>query len=427
MRIADKTGFLELISVISVGCLAFSVSLGVALVSLSCLLVVLASFFNFGVDSLNKSVSELVPNQLTRLNKLFTVWAIFLGLVWIVLSITWSIASWHQIGLELIRSVRLLVIPLVFYIIRTPQQALKILNYWVCGQIFVLICSYGLWLGFPEPWATSSDAITYFTPFSNTLDQPIMSSVAFALIWFFRDHLSSTWYKAIGFKNILHAQILIAVVLVLLFLNVCFLMIGRSGMLSMIIVITLVGWWCLPSKFKKYVFFLPFLIFGALYMSSQNFHDRIQKIPYEISEYQNSKIETSQAIRLEFWHRSIQAIEDKPILGYGVGGWPSAYILALKGEQGIQADSPHQQFLLWWVEGGTIGFIFLLAIYLSIIRDSLSLENPAKFALISLMAVLTFTSLMNCPLQGAGISEFFCVAIGTLLVFRKSSTSNNPA
>ena len=419
MRNTEKLFLLETLSVISVGCLAFSVSLGVALTSLSCLLLVLITFVKFVFNCINKLSSESLDSQPTKSSELFTIWAILLGLVWIVLSTIWSIASWNQIGKELIRSARLLVSPFVFYVISTRPQALIVLTCWVYGQMFVLISSYGLWLGLPEPWATSGYAVTYFTPYSNTLDQPIMSSVAVALIWFFRDHFCFVWGKALGIKERFHAQLVVIFLLLLFSVNVCFLMIGRSGMLSMIIVMTSIGLQSLPTKSKKYALFFPFLIFGALYFSSERFHDRIQKIPYEISEFRNNKIETSQAIRLEFWYRSIQAIEAKPILGYGVGSWPSAYILALRGERGFQADSPHQQFLLWWVEEGVVGFLFLIAIYLSILRDSCNLENPAKFALVSLMAVLTFTSLMNCPLQGAGISEFFCVAIGALLVFQK--------
>jgi len=194
-------------------------------------------------------------------------------------------------------------------------------------------------------------------------------------------------------------------------------MIGRSGMLSMILTISLVGWLSLSKRLRLLAVFLPFMLFTSLFFVSPKFHDRIVKIPEEITDYQRGKIDTSQSIRLEFWHRSVQAIEEKPLVGFGVGSWPLAYRLELKGEQGIQADSPHQQFLLWWVEGGTIGFVFLLAIYISVWRDALHLDRRARNALISLLAVLFFCSLMNCPLQGAGISEFFCLAIGTLLVF----------
>lgn len=418
MSFENKSSVLDTFALVSVGCLAFSVSLGVALVSLSCLLIVLSCIFVFLKERYPRSNTHYSQADLWCFKSCNTVRAVTIALVWIVISTSWTIASSHQVVLELIRSARILVIPLVLYLIRTEKYALKVLEIWVYGQLFVIFSSFGLWLGIEQPWTTSSDAIIYFTPYSNTLDQPIMSSISFSVIWFFREHLSAIWSKKFGIKNELIMNLVIYILLSMIFFNVCFLMIGRSGMLSMIIVLTLVGWWSLSQRLRRYIVLLPFVIFGVLYIASPNFHDRIQQIPYEIAEYQHGKIETSQAIRLEFWHRSLQAIKARPILGYGVGSWPRAYLMALKSEQGVQADSPHQQFFLWWVEEGTIGFIFLLAFFFSILRDSYNLDTRAKYTLISVTFVLLFTCLMNCTLQGAGISEFFCVVIGILLLFQ---------
>jgi O-antigen ligase len=402
-----KSDWAEKFATVSVGCLAFSVSLGVALVSISCLLIVLASLIIF--IKKQRNIDEFKSYQASHA----TVLAIKVGLSWVLISVAWSISSWPQIGTELIRSSRLLVIPLVTYLIFTSKLSLRMINVWILGQVFVLFSSYALWLKVPVPWAVSRDAIPYFTPFTTTLDQPIMNSVMIAVLWFFKDHFKSTYGRGIVYS-----------VLLLTFVNISFLMIGRSGMLSMILVITLISWLSSVQKFKKYVILVPFLIFVTLWFTSPKFQSRIQAIPYEISEFQKGNIETSQAIRLDFWYRSIQAVYQKPILGFGVGSWPKAYKLALNGDVGIQADSPHQQFLLWWVEEGSIGFILLLCIYISIFWDALKLKIEARNALICTGCVLFFTSLMNAPLQGAGISEFFCVIIGLLLVFQNSKTQD---
>ena len=424
-----KFGWVENFALFATCSLALSVSLGVAMVSISCLLVVLSALFLFikgqtrellsvrGLNSLENPVSsdELSSvkrqfNQSASASDLWTPWAIGAGLLWIAISIFWSISSWSQIGAELVRSARILVIPLVLYNIRSEEQVLKVIGVWVWGQIFVILSSYWLWLGLSAPWALSEEAVNHFTPYTTSLDQPIMSAVTFGVIWFFKEHFAKVWGKWGG--------LLVYAVLALFLVNVCFLMIGRSGMLSMILVLTVIGWWTLKPKFRKLAVFIPFIIFGLLYFASPKFQDRISKIPAEVTEYKKGKIETSQAIRLEFWNRSVQAITQKPLLGFGVGSWPQAYIIALNGEEGIQADSPHQQFLLWWVEEGSVGFILLVAIYVSILLDAYKLELRAKYALISTLNVLFFTSLMNCPLQGAGISEFFCLIIGAMMVLK---------
>jgi O-antigen ligase len=81
----------------------------------------------------------------------------------------------------------------------------------------------------------------------------------------------------------------------------------------------------------------------------------------------------------------------------------------------MKADSPHQKYFLWWVEGGTIWLICLLGIFVAIYKDSLALEESAGRALITVLAVLCVVSLMNCPLEGAGMSEYFCFVLAALL------------
>jgi O-antigen ligase len=200
-------------------------------------------------------------------------------------------------------------------------------------------------------------------------------------------------------------------------------MIGRTGILSTIIVLTMIVGWTIRPKFRYLIVLLPFFIFGVLFMVSSRFEQRISEIPSQISEYQKGNLDTSQAQRLDFWRRSVQAVNDRPWLGSGVGSWPYAYKKALNGEVGLRADNPHQQFFLWWVEGGAVGLMLLLGFFGSIIFDSLKLECRAKKSLLTVLTVLIFTCLMNCPLQDAGISEFFAVLITSLMCLRKPANS----
>jgi len=382
---------------------AFSVSLGVAVVSISTLFLLICLLCS--VIYRGKIFSDTAVTIRTN----FTVSFIFIALIWFLISFFWTISD-YKLGLEeLVRYCRLLIIPIVYFLIRTPSHGLKVIHVWILGQVFVIFNSYWLWFGFPAPWATSYYAYAY-APFTTTLEQPIMSTLMVAVLWFYRSDFKSLW-----------GNFAVYLVLLVTVLNVFFLMVGRSGMLSMILFISLSAWWSIKPKFRWAVLILPFMIFGLLYLSSPKFSEKIQRIPYEISEYQNGRVETSQAFRLDFWHRSVQAIEKRPILGFGIGSWRLAYKLVLNGEVGVKADSPHQQFLLWWVEGGVIGFVLLLCIYVSIYLDSLCLENKARYSLITVLGILFFTSLMNCPLQGAGMSEFFCVIIGGLMAFSKTN------
>ena len=275
---------------------------------------------------------------------------------------------------------------------------------WVYGQFFVLLTSYLLWLGIPAPWALEPSATTSYAPYSSYLETSIMSSLMVAVLWFFKDHFTNKWGSWIFYLTI-----------GLPIFNVFFILGGRSGFLSMILVLTFIISWLISKKYRGFVLLVPFLLGFSLFLASPKFHDRVLSVYSDVAEFQRGKLEGSQATRLEFWKRSVQAIVEKPIIGYGVGSWPLAYQLALKGEVGLKADSPHQQYFLWWVEGGTIALLCLLGIFAAIYKDALTLEEPAGRALITVLAVLCVVSLMNCPLEGAGMAEYFCFVIATLL------------
>ena len=381
----------------AVACLAFSINFGVALVSLSCLLILLASIFIWVGEKF--SIHKIEPRKIK-----LTSWAIFISLAWIYLSVSWTISNWDQIGLGLMRYSRLLVIPFLYYLLRTPEQGFRVMTIWVYGQLFVLLSSYMLWLGIPAPWALEPSATWLYAPYNSYLETSVMSSIMVAVLWFFKDNFKNKWGSWVFY-----------LIMGLTVFNVFFIMAGRSGFLSMILVLTFIIWWLISKKYRGFVLLLPFVLGFSLFLMSPKFHDRVLSINSDVSDFQRGKLESSQATRLEFWKRSAQAIVEKPIIGYGVGSWPLAYQLALKGEVGLKADSPHQQYFLWWVEGGTIALFCLIGIFAAIYRDALTLEEPAGRALITVLAVLCVVSLMNCPLEGAGMSEYFCFVIAILL------------
>ena len=84
----------------AVACLAFSINFGVALVSLSCLLILLASIFIWVGEKF--SIHKIKPRKIE-----LTSWAIFISLAWIYLSASWTISNWDQVGLGLMRYSRL--------------------------------------------------------------------------------------------------------------------------------------------------------------------------------------------------------------------------------------------------------------------------------------------------------------------------------
>ena len=388
---------------LSLVCFAVSVNLGVALVSISTLLIVLAATFQYLTS---KAVHIDSPTlNLHNNNRIYTTLAVITSLVWIGITAFWTETNAHEALVQYFRYARILTIPLIFYIVKTPEQALKIIKIWIAAQFFIILNSYILWLGISIPWSINDHAMRDLTPFTSTLEQPIMNTVMFVVAWYFRKDLKLAWGKTT-------VWILFALTL----FEVFFVMMGRTGFLSMIIALTLVTWWTLNSKLRLLAVLLPFLLFLGLNNVSPIFKTKFQEVLEDVTEYKLGKTDTSQGNRIDFTIRSIQAIKMRPILGYGVGSWPIAYKIALNGEPGKEgADNPHEQYLLWFVEGGGVAFILLLSLYACMLKDSLGLTESGQKSLITITFILILIGLLNCPLHGAGMSEFFCLIIALLL------------
>ena len=182
---ANKIAFL------SVCALAISVNFGVALVSLSSLLIVLSVLLIYASKA--NHTNEI--NQDNRPRN--TVYAVGLALLWMIASLIWTESTLQGALIQIMRYCRILTIPLVFLLIKTPDQALKVLKVWVIVQVFVIISSYFLWVGIPVPWALNIKADLDLTPFTSTLEQPIMNTIMFTVVWNFRSRLYQDWGKGL--------------------------------------------------------------------------------------------------------------------------------------------------------------------------------------------------------------------------------------
>lgn len=378
-------------------CLAVSVSMGVALVSISKLLVVLAI--------VAKLVSLWRAGQLRWAQSgYFTFTAIALGLAWMYLSLLWSEGGDSERMVSFMRHARLWVLPAAYYLIETKRDALKVLLALVVGQMFVVLSSWFLWLGVPLPWAMTEFPLGAGIVFASTLEQPVMSTLMLVLVWFLRTEIPQKWRQAI-----------VTTALVLTIANVFFVMTGRTGYLVMMLAISLAIFWLLPKKFRPAAVLLPIVMALVLGFVSTRFQTKMVEIKRDVLEYQKGNFDTSQAQRLDYWAKSLQAVQDKPLIGHGVGSWRVNYIRFGGADKVNPPSNPHQQFLLWTVEGGLIGLAFLLAIFAAIYRDSHQLDSSAQQALRATLAITILMSMMNCPLFGAGMGEFILLMMGALL------------
>lgn len=161
---------------------------------------------------------------------------------------------------------------------------------------------------------------------------------------------------------------LMSLSILLLICNVVYVTPGRSGYLAFVILaLTTVFGYVYISK--KLLFpIMALILIPVLLFSSPTVRQRISQGVGEAQQVETNNQDTSMGIRMVLWKNTLELIRERPILGYGTGGFKSAYTPKVLNGPKWQLDithDPHNQFLKIWVEQGGWGLLIFLGIILS--------------------------------------------------------------
>ena len=387
-------------AVFSVSFLAVSVSLGVAMVSIAKLLLLIAVVGQLFFDVKQRSFPsfKLWPSM---------TWWILLAMVWMSLSFWWTESSSADALAGWGRHSRILWFIPVLYLLRSPEQSLFTLKWFVAGMVVMMLSSWALVAGLPVPWATAKELPSLGIVHGSTLEQPVLLTFLAVVLWFMRDHWPQGHWRWVPIG-----------ILLLTVFNVFFVMTGRSGFLVMLVFISMAVWWQLPKRWRWLVVGLPFVLAALMMVLSPRFQTRTSQVVKDVISYQQGSVESSQGQRLDYWHRSLLAVQEKPLIGHGVGSWRMNYH-RLGGMQADAPSNPHQQYLLWLVEAGVVGCIFFLGLLFAQYKDAQALPTNDRQALTTITAIAALMGLMNCPYFGAGMGECLVYLAASLLLLRR--------
>ena len=326
------------------------------------------------------------------------------------LSLFWTVAPQADALGSVAKYGKLLMIVLLLALIRDRRDATYALAAFVLAQTFLLASSWMLFAHLPVPWATSDMALTENAVFSSYLDEGIIGAVFAAVCWHLRDLAPGKFGR--------HAAVFVAVMALL---NVFFVLIGRSGHIIAIALLSLAIMWELPRRYRAVVVLLPFVLALGLFFSSSNVRERLTQVETEVQAYSPQVTSvTSSGLRLVFWGSAAQMIAQRPLQGFGVGSWSTEFnrLQREKNPAHIDIDgngNPHQEYLLWGVQLGIPGILLLVALMVSVLRDSAKMEKHCARATQSTLVALAVACLFNASLYDAQIGDFFCVLLGLLL------------
>jgi len=411
------------IRLILIGLVAITASLPMAWISLAKVLLFVSSGVYLIAGHYNKRAD-------TAFDRLWTAPVVLAILIAFSLSLLWTDASLETGLLAFVKHGKLLEILLLVSLIRTVHEARIGMTAFAIGQIFLLLSSWLLVMGIPLPWVTAHGMGSEYVVFSSYLDQSIIFATTAAIFWHLRsDHL---WRRWLG--GLLAAAALI---------NVLLLLEARTGYAVALTILSLSVMWAMPKRLRfAALISTPILVLFALYLGSPQVHDRLSKIIHESQTYATQDEiddarglgENSSELRLNAWRRSVQAIEENPWLGHGVGSWTMA-VERLEGLSGamilgpVKIRNPHQEYLLWGVELGAGGTLLLLLLILCLVRDARQFDPPIARATLSVVAAMAVACLFNSALYDGLIGDFFCVTLGLLMALglRTSSSRSDKA
>ncbi len=400
---ALESKWLGVLRRMSVGALAVSVSLPMGFISASKILLLLTGIAVF---------SGCNPRPLGwRVKRLPVNTWVYLGLLAILASSLWTQASDALMWKSVSRHSTLLLIPLIYFMVKTKDEAYWALRCYALGQLCVLASSWALFAGIHIPWQTADigNSGNNFATFSSYLDQSIMASLFAAILW----HQQA--FVAIGWQRYCVSPACLAALGCTFFL-----LPGRTGQLVGLAMISLWTLSLIPSRLRIAALCAPIVLTMGFLVFSNPVHDRFEASWAEARAYMHGDASpTSIGFRLEAWRSALVSIREHPLTGTGAGSWGHQYDSIQKAagrpNENPTDGNPHQEFLLWGVELGLGGIAILLGILASIFQLSLRMETASRRATQSALLATVIACLFNCALYDALIGDYLCVTLALCL------------
>lgn len=191
---------------------------------------------------------------------------------------------------------------------------------------------------------------------------------------------------------------------------------GRSGYLAFMVVTVYLGYLLFRAKLYK-MLSVVFLLSSTLLLTSPLVVERIDLGVKEMQHVDPTNIESSSmGMRMVIWKHTIELIQDRPLLGFGTGGFEEAYSQKIKDnpdwEKNIMHD-PHNQFLKIWAEMGMLGLI----VFLSMLASSLFQKSSKMYFHLGIGVLLAWcaTSLFSSHFSTFTEGRFIYIWLGIML------------
>jgi O-antigen ligase len=301
-----------------------------------------------------------------------------------ILSILWS----EDIA-QASRQLRLfgywIIIPLI-YVVAKKEYATMMIGAFLSGMFVSEILAYGI---FFDIWSINGRNPDYPTPFMTHIHYSVFLAFTSLVLLYQMLHKNiSFWYKiSIGlFFTTSTLNLMIST--------------GRTGQLAFFVTLFFV----IITKFKisiKSFFVSLTLLLSVLYFSYNYiplFQKRANMALNDMTHIVSQNYNSSFGIRAAWWIVTYDALKEKPILGYGLGGYQQAAKQMLnkyqyKGlnnylQKYLCKAHYHNQYLMVAVQGGILGLFLMFLMFYKLFRLYIDDKNMQDISRIGILVVL---------------------------------------
>jgi O-antigen ligase len=296
------------------------------------------------------------------------LWFLLLFVTWIYSTALWSDGLKENVEHALSVHWKLLLIPIVIFLIDSDQWRARCWQAFAVGMIILLVHIHTIHL-LPLPWTAEStrDGV-FFNPSSQALGLAIFAAWCLhrCLMAPPRSALICLYLFLFGIAS--HA---------VLFINQ-----QRLSYLCWGAACTAVLFISLNRDQRKWLVVGALTCCAVLFFGISGVRDRIDTAIQEASAYSFENSYTSTGARLHTYFISTEIIPVSPLVGHGVGSYPSLARQKFNDDRmcEIACGHPHSLYLLYLIEFGLVGLALFLGYMYQSILAAVSGRSNSGFA-----------------------------------------------
>jgi len=306
-----------------------------------------------------------------------------------LLGTLWSDAPWHARLYAVSPTIKLLVLPGLFYHFERSTRGMWVFIAFLASCVLLMAMS---WIVAYDPSLTlkTGDDIERGIFVKNYIDQ----SQEFTLC------TVALVYPVISLlrEKKLRLALLLGAVALGFVVNMAFVTVSRTAIVTMPIMLAVFALLHLRRRTSLIIIGVMIALVGVLWFANTDVRWGPKRFLRDYELYKTDEHVTSIGLRLEFWQKSLRFFSEAPVIGHGTGSLSGLFEQAATGHSeeppGSVIANPHNQTLNVAVQWGTIGVVLLYAMWLV---HLLLFRGEGLVAWIGLLVVVQniFTSLFN--------------------------------